>query len=123
LPARYEAHVPGRTRFGRPLQGDALYVRDLGNPAQAGLAGAYAPAKLARLCAIYAAFGLYDCAAEVAQVHRPRLASILSVDELLDRLCVEAQRGGTPLRYLDYMAAFEQDAPVFYTPEPARLDT
>jgi len=118
LPARYQQPAPGQTASGRPLQGDALYVRDFGDPAQAA-AGNLSPGKLAKLAAVYAAFGLYDCAAEVVLTHRDRLAALLDPDRLLDFLCAEAQGDQEPkLSYADYIAAFEKDDERFYPPRP-----
>lgn len=120
LPARYRSDYPSETLSGRPFQGDALYVRDLGDPSQA--AGRdFSPAKLAKLAAIFSAFGLYDCAAEVVLTHRDRLAALLDVDRLLDLLCAEMQGDQEPkLSYAEYIAAFENDDARFYPPrEPS----
>jgi hypothetical protein len=116
LPARYRIPRPAESVSGRPYQGDALYVRDFGDPAEA--AGRdLSPAKMAKLTAIFAAFGLYDCAAEVVLTHRDRLAALLNPDQLLDLLCAEAQGDEAPkLSYADYMAAFERDDDRFYPP-------
>jgi Methyltransferase FkbM domain len=115
LPARYAGDIPAEAVSGRPFQGDALYVRDFGDPDQA--AGRDFPAaKMAKLASIFAAFGLYDCAAEVVLTHRHRLAALLDPDGLLDLLCTEAQGDQEPkLSYPDYIAAFEQDDPRFYS--------
>lgn len=116
LPARYFLRMPAQNISGRPLQGDALYVRDFGNPNRPQGRN-LAPAKLAKLAAIYAAFGLYDCAAEVVLTHRDRLPALLNPDHLLDLLCAEAQGDEEPkLSYAAYMAAFEGDDDRFYPP-------
>jgi hypothetical protein len=117
LPAGYRLPRPAESVSGRPYQGDALYVRDFGDPAEA--AGRdLSPAKMAKLTAIFAAFGLYDSAAEVVLTHRDRLAVLLNPDYLLDLLCAEAQGDGEPkLSYAAYIAAFERDDDRFY---PAR---
>jgi hypothetical protein len=116
LPARYRIPYPAQSVSGRPYQGDALYVRDFGDPDQAAGRG-LAPAKMAKLAALFAAFGLYDCAAEVVLTHRDRLAALLDPDRLLDLLCAEAQGDQEPkLSYVDYIAAFEKDDARFYPP-------
>jgi hypothetical protein len=122
LPARYQLTVPAQTESGRPVQGDALYVLDLGDPARGGAAHVSSPAKLAKLCAIYACFGLRDCAAEVLLTYRDRLADLLEVDEVLNLLAEEAQgrKDGYCLSYAEYLAAFERDEPLFYPGEPKR---
>ena len=116
LPAPYPRNHPGPSLSGRPLQGDALYARDLGDPEQSQAAAAFSPVKLAKLCAIYASFGLHDCAAEVLLTHRARISELVDVDELLDILCAEAQDDREPaLSYPEYMAAFERDEARFYS--------
>jgi Methyltransferase FkbM domain len=115
LPAKYALPRPADSVSGRPYQGDALYVRDFGDPAQAAARELH-PAKMAKLAAIFSAFGLYDCAAEVVLTHRDRLAALLDPDRLLDILCAEAQGDQEPkLSYADYIAAFEREDPRFYT--------
>ena len=116
LPAPYPRNQPGPSVSGRPLQGDALYVRDLGNPDERHAAEGFSPLKLAKLCAIYSCFGLYDCAAEVLLTHRQRIGDLLDVDYLLDILCTEAQGNRQPrLSYPEYMAAFQRDEALFYS--------
>jgi len=118
LPARYQGGGPCHAASGRPFQGDALYVRDFGDPDQA--AGRDLPAaKMAKLAAIFAAFGLCDCAAEVVLTHRDRLAALLNPDHLLDLLSAEVQGDQEPkLSYADYIAAFERDDERFYSLPP-----
>jgi Methyltransferase FkbM domain len=116
LPMKYRLPRPAESVSGRPYQGDALYVRDWGDPAEAARQN-LSPAKMAKLASIFAAFGLYDSAAEVVLTHRERLADFLDPIRLLDLLCVEAQGDEEPkLSYVDYMAAFERDDDRFYPP-------
>lgn len=118
LPGRYCGGGPSQAATGRPFEGDALYVRDFGDPDQA-MGRDFPATKIAKLAAIFAAFGLYDCAAEVVLTHRHRLAVLLDPDRLLDLLCAEAQGDQEPkLSYADYIAAFEKDDPRFY-PQPS----
>jgi len=119
LPARYQLSAPAQTQSGRPLQGDALYVLDLGDPERLEEAHTFSPAKLAKLAAIYSCFGLYDCAAEVLLAHRERVSELLNVDEVLDLLCAEAQAGSqSRLSYQEYMEAFRRDEALFYPTVP-----
>lgn len=127
LPSRYLLSVPAQTRFGRPLQGDALYIRDLGNPEHRGLAERLRPAKLLNLVAVFAAFNLPDCAAEIALVYRKALAGVCDVDRVLDLLAAQAQGDvERPLTYREYMDAFDRGDPMFFpgskasTPNGAR---
>lgn len=116
LPARYRLTIPAQSESGRPLQGDALYLRDLGDPTRRAEAQlTYSPDKLAKLTAIQACFGLYDCAAETLLTYREQLSGLLDVDHVLELLCAEAQRNGTSrLTYQEYMAAFDRDEAMFY---------
>ena len=115
LPAPFQLPFPAQTQYGRPLQGDALYARDLGQPNHPDLSRGPRPAKLAKLAAIFAAMGLFDCAAEVFLTHRDRMRALLDVAMVLDLLCKEAQSGHQlSLSYKNYMAAFEGDDAMFY---------
>ena len=115
LPAPYLLPIPAQSQFGQPIQGDAIYARDLGDPSNSELSHRLPPAKLAKLAFIFAAMGLHDCAAELLLQHRDRLSTLLDIDRLLDLLCKEAQPNREqPLSYQDYMAAFERDDQMFY---------
>jgi Methyltransferase FkbM domain len=116
LPGRYLLNVPAQTEFGRPLQGDALYMRDLGNPEYRDLAEGLAPAKLVNLVGLFAAFDLPDCAAEIALLYRKGLGEVCDVDRILDLLAAQAQGDVEyPLTYRQYIERFEgQDHPMFF---------
>ncbi len=115
LPSRYAfADLPAQGRFGRPLQGDALHVRDVCAPAKAETAASLPAAKLAKVAAIFSLAGLPDCAAEVLIDFRDRLAPAFEVDAALDLLTGMAREEGMPTRYRDYCAAFAEDAASFY---------
>lgn len=118
LPAPYTYVTPAQGAWGRILQGDALYIRDAAAPEQAGFARTLAPHKLGKLAAIFAVFGLPDCAAEVLVQFRSQLAAVLDVDRALDALVAHcASKGFTAPSYESYIKEFEQDGPRFY---PAR---
>jgi FkbM family methyltransferase len=117
LPSRYLLNVPAQTEFGRPLQGDALYIRDLGSPERRELAERLPPGKLLNLVAIFAAFNLPDCAAEIAVSYRTALAEMSDVDRVLDLLAAQAQGDvERPLTYREYMEAFDRRDPMFLPP-------
>lgn len=107
---------------GRPFQGDALYVRDLGFAHEAQRAAALPDGKLLKLAALFALAGLADQAAEVLLQFRERLEPLLDIAHALDLLTREAH--DTPFNafteeerarsYADYMAAFEADSPRAY---------
>jgi hypothetical protein len=118
LPAPYTYATPAQGAWGRILQGDALYIRDAVAPDQADFARGLAPDKLAKLAAIFAVFGLPDCAAEVLVRFRPELATVLDVGRALDALVEHCtSRSFTAPSYEAYIKEFEQDGPRFY---PAR---
>jgi hypothetical protein len=118
LPGRYIWPNPAETEFGRPLQGDALYVRDLCDAGNAGFAASLSAEKILKTAGIFALFGLPDCAAEILLTFRSRLAAICDIDSSLDTLAAQAQESmgltGSPLSYKDYVGAFEQDSKLFY---------
>lgn len=117
LPSRYVIpNLPAQGRFGRPLQGDALYVRDLCAPTSEALAATLPPAKLAKVAAIFSLTGLPDCAAEVLVKFRDRLAPMLDVDAALNLLTTMAREEGMPSDYRAYCAAFAEDSAIFYPP-------
>jgi hypothetical protein len=118
LPARYQHVFPAQTEIGRPLQGDAIYLRDAASPENAGWCVAQGPAKLLKLAALYSLTGLPDCAAEILVNFRERLRPIFDVDAGLDVLTRAVRANNMPAKYRDYIAAFEADDPCFY-PWPA----
>jgi hypothetical protein len=117
LPSRYLMDLPAQTEFGRPLQGDALYIRDLGHPEHRELAERLGSSKLMNLVGLFAAFNLPDCAAEIAVQYRPELAKVCDVDRVLDLLASQAQGDvERPLTYREYMECFDRQDPMFFPP-------
>ncbi len=118
LPAPYIYSVASHGAWGRILQGDALYVRDAASPEYKRWAESIGPHKLAKLAAIFAVFGLPDCAAEVLQSFRPELDQLLDVKSALNMLVEQSIPAGKPVpSYADYIQEFENDGSRFY---PAR---
>jgi hypothetical protein len=119
LPSRYLWHLPGRSEFGRPLQGDALYVRDLASHDYDEFTAKLSTTKLLNLICIFASFQLPDCAAEVALRFSDRLGLICDVERILNLLAAQAQ-GPTekPLSYREYIGRFESHDPMFFTHSP-----
>ena len=121
LPYPYLDAHPSMNTGGRPLQGDALYVRDLGSRVRRAEAAALSDEKLAKTAALLALFTLPDSAAEILIVHRERLSRILDVDHALDLLAAELQADeAVPASYRDYVAAFEAEDPRFFDRYTAR---
>jgi hypothetical protein len=111
LPAPYTTGMPGPTTFGRPVQGDALYLRDPNAPEPPQN---LPPIKLLKLAAIASLAGQPDLAAEILLIHRTKLDDLIDVPHSLDLLAAQAQPGvAVPLGYSDYIAAFERGDSMF----------
>jgi hypothetical protein len=108
LPWPYMDKHPGVALGGRPLQGDAVYLRDL-----AGSARAASDDQLRKLAALFAIFNLPDEAAEVVLLHGDRLGP--DPDRALEALAAQIQENlGFSLSYDAHVAAFEAEAPAFF---------
>ncbi len=116
LPWPYLDAHPSMTSGGRPVQGDALYLRDLGSRVLAKVAATLSDHQLAKSAALFALFSLPDHAAEMLLVHRERLAAVLDIDHALDLLAGEMPEmfGKDPVGYSDYIAAFEAEDPSLF---------
>jgi hypothetical protein len=115
LPSPYVSNFPAETEFGRPLLGDALYIRDLGRHEQDEFAARLPLAKLLKLICIFAAFNLPDCAAEITLRFRERLSDSCDVERILDLLAAQAQGSvERPLTYREYLRRFESHDPIFF---------
>lgn len=115
LPAPYLLSMAAQTQWGRLLQGDALYLRDVASPDQLSWGNAIGAAKLLKLAAIFSLAGLPDCGAEVLLAYRDIVASLIDVSAGLDALtaqCVPEDEG--PLSYAQYMAEYEVDGIRFW---------
>jgi Methyltransferase FkbM domain len=111
LPAPFLRELYAETRFGQPYQGDAIYVRDLADPEQQDLAAGYPDEKLIKLACVFELIGLPDCAAEVLNRFRPRLAAFGDTEALLDALTPPLL--GQNLTYRQYIARFEEEPHLF----------
>ncbi|MGM4892806.1 FkbM family methyltransferase [Tardiphaga sp. 839_C3_N1_4] len=115
LPHRYELRMPAQSIAGRPYQGDALYLRDVGSEEWSKSAPSFGPEKLLKLAALFSLFGLPDCAAQVLVTYRIRLQPLINVDAGLDLLVAETDLGAsTGMSYKELMAAFEANRDIFY---------
>jgi FkbM family methyltransferase len=115
LPSRYRGQSPGSTEYGRPLQGDALYLRDVCSADAGPVADGLSGEKLAKLAAIFSLFRLPDCAAEVLLRFEGKLSPILNTGAGLEVLTEQAQMGsGLRLSYGQYISAFEANDSMFY---------
>lgn len=123
LPSPYQLTFPAQTMSGRPLQGDALYLRDFGWKLPRANSDDYSAAKIAKLAALFALFNLPDMAAETLLRFRSRLRQVIDVAEALDLAAAQAMPG---LTYDEYVRLFDDDDPRFYgqlhAKEQERLD-
>lgn len=117
LPQAFEFDCPAQTKFGRPYQGEALYLRD-------PCSWSYSPngrielssAKILKLACLFELFSLPDHAAELLFENKSILDSEVSTRDLLNLLAQESQPAGSS--YETYLQHFEDDPTSFY---PSRL--
>lgn len=114
LPAPFEWDGVGQTLFGRPYQGDAVYLRD---PMAAGTRGSpqcppLSPQKLLKLACLFECFGLPDHAAELIQANVQSLLSVCNSQELLNILASEVDPSVTS--YSAYIKKFTDDPTAYY---------
>ena len=119
LPFRFLYNVPMQTTYGRPMYGDALYMRDICSTSSPVPNRFLTPEKLINSVLLFSIFGLPDCAAEILLAHKETLNAFLDIDVFLDVLtkqCVSMQCG-TPSdisNYRELMTLYENDSPEFY---------
>ncbi len=111
LPSRYVYASPAQTEYGRPLQGDALYLRDLGSGLYEEFASGLSVSKLLKAACLFELFGLPDCAADVLLHFRDRMEPAVPIRDFLDQLVP------TDISYAEYIHRFEQNDPSFFTPK------
>jgi hypothetical protein len=114
LPAPFEWDGPAQTLFGRPYQGDAVYLRD---PMAAGTRGGaqcppLSPEKLLKLACLFECFGLPDHAAELIQANTQTLITLSKPEELLNILAIEVDP--TVKSYSAYIKKFTSDPTAYY---------
>jgi hypothetical protein len=121
LPAPFAITAPAQTVSGRPVQGEAYYARDPAGLDWRDHGEAMRPEKMAKLAAIFSAWGQPDAAAELLQEYRGKLATVFKVDIGLELLAGEAQNRQQRARpYADYIADFEAGNASFY-PRPGTI--
>lgn len=110
LPSRYEIAIPAQTKFGRPYQGDALYLRDVG--AKDGISEAIVldDGKLLKLAALFSLFGMPDGAAEILD----GMTEFAGREEGLDILARQADPDEVFGGYRAYVDAFARDDSWFW---------
>ncbi len=114
LPAPFEWDGPAQTLFGRPYQGDAVYLRD---PMAAGTRGGaqcppLSPQKVLKLACLFECFGLPDHAAEIIKSNAETLGAICNPQELLNILAIEVDPSVSS--YSAYIKKFTSDPTAYY---------
>ena len=114
LPAPFEWDGPAETTFGRPYQGEALYLRD---PMAKGTAGCsdfpdLSPHKLLKLACLFECFGLPDHAAEIIKGQSQTLDPLCDTRQLLNILATEVDP--SVKSYEEYIEKFVSDPSSFY---------
>lgn len=120
LPQPYEMPHPAQNIKGRPLQGDALYIRDFGTALPVSEAEAVSDEKLAKTAALFAMFDLPAEGVEHLLRFKDRLSRLFDVDHAVELLTQESQRDEkTDWSYPEYMAAFDRADPFFFNRQHA----
>ena len=114
LPATFECDAPGPTLFGRPYQGDAIYLRDPMAAATRDGAGCFPlfPAKLVKLACLFECLGLPDHAAELIHKNAESVRDLYDPDDLLNILASEVDP--SVASYSAYIDQFKSDPTRFY---------
>jgi len=116
LPSRYVWWLPAASETGRLLQGDAIYIRDLGSQEYSAFSAQLPVEKLFNLICLFSVFNLPDCAAEIVLHFRDRLEPRCNPAHLLDLLAQQVQKvRHNALSYQDYLRRFELNDPMFFT--------
>jgi Methyltransferase FkbM domain len=117
LPSGYKYNHPAQSVSGRPLQGDALYLRDLVSEEFLDFSERLSPQKLLKAVLLFEMAGVPDGAAELFVKFRSRLEGLIDVEAALDML-VEPQSNalfGEKMSYQEFMRRFAVDDPHFYS--------
>lgn len=113
LPSKFVYDILAQTEAGQPIQGDAVYARDVVPACYANLWGEeLSTIKLLKLAAIYDLHGLPDLAAELICVYRDKLSSVVDVGACLD--IITPPLNGKNISYSDYVEAFKKDVSSFF---------
>lgn len=115
LPTPYALSIPAQSVSGRPLQGDAVYLRDLGARHNLGVATGYSDEKLLKLALLQSMIGQPDSAADTLVTFRDRISKFFDVNLALDLLVRESPMGAHFKTYRALMEAFDQNDPSFYS--------
>jgi len=109
LPGRYLYAVPAQGHTGRPLQGDALYLRDpIADGPELSLD------KLLKLAALFSLAGLPDYAVEILLRYRDTLRNTIEIDEAIKMLVKQSGIAPDGASYEQIIREFEANGSRFY---------
>ena len=114
MPERFCLSFPAQSVSGRPLQGDAVYLRDLASPEFQEEARKLPPSKILKLAFLQSMIRQPDSAAETLLVFRDEIGELLDVGAALDLLVRESSLSSSFSSYEELMAAFRENSSVFY---------
>lgn len=115
LPQPYALSVPAQSVSGRPLQGDAVYLRDLAANEHEKTRSSFGAQKTAKLACMFSLIGQPDSAAEILLCDRERLEEHFSVDKALDLLAAESIIGrNTRKSHREIVKALEANSRELY---------
>jgi len=121
LPGKYLYHLPAQNGFGKPLQGDAVYLKDICAEYNKDFAATLTADRKLNLAVIYSLFSVPDYAAEIIIRFNDEISDVVETTVALDILARQAQDlcgirglGGGYMSYNDYITAFNDDRDVFY---------
>lgn len=106
LPKPFVYNLTAQTHGGQVLWGDALYVRDLGDPYDEGMWKTnLTPHKIIKLGCLFEIYGLEDCTAELLCSKRKHIEQLIDVDHCLNLLTPRLK--GKKMTFEEYNARFE----------------
>jgi hypothetical protein len=120
LPGRFVWPFPSDSMgpAGRPLQGDALYLRDLVSPEFIDLARRMTTEKLWKSALLFDLFDMPDCAAELLIAYADRFGGRVVVRPMLDTLARRQSSSlGRMWDYREHMRRFDEQDRAFYPPK------
>jgi hypothetical protein len=108
LPSQYKHNFPAQSLSGRPLQGDALYLRELASEEFHDFSEQLSPQKLLKAVLLFEMAGVPDGAAELFLKFGPKLEKIIDVEAALDTLVEPQSKAlfGEKLSYQEFMRRF-----------------
>src|SRR5262249_33076740 len=101
-------NIPAQTVRGQVISGDALYLRDAGDPGYEETWGvSLSQPSIVKLAALSELYGLEDCTAELLCKYRKELEGLIDVTHSLSLLTPQLQ--GKNVSFAEYGEAFEKN--------------